>query len=187
MLVVAYRAWAEHRRMVIDVLREPRADDEPTLLGVKGAWAFGMTRAEAGLHRARLSEHGRMVVASVRVVAWKEDRAEPRIVDQKALKGAGQHGGKIRSRLECATTSAAGHLVLQNERTLAQNRDLAADLVASWARAEPAPEEVVRRYELSPPRLRDARTGFVSGRPDAMGPRALDALLKMRVDATFAR
>jgi ATP-dependent Clp protease ATP-binding subunit ClpA len=183
MLVDAYRAWAEHSRMVVDLLREPRDDTEAALLGVKGAWAHGMLRAEAGLHKLRLSEHGRMVVASVRIAAWTQERAQPVVEDQKALKATGQYGGKVRSRLECAGTAASGPLVLQNERTLAENRELAAEIVASWSRAAAAPEEVVRRYERTPPRLRDALTGFVSGRPDALAGKSLDTLLRLRVDA----
>jgi hypothetical protein len=187
MLVDAYRAWAEHRRMVVDLLCEPRTDDEPVLVGIKGPWAFGMLRGEAGLHRLRLSEHGRMVVARVRVAAWTQERAQPGVVDQKALKATGQYGGKVRSRLECTGTVVSGSLVLQNERTLAENRELAADLVASWSRTTAAPEDVVRRYERTPPRIRDALTGFVSGRPDALGGRGLETLLRLRVDAAATR
>ena len=170
--------------MVVDVLFEPRADDEPALLGIKGSWAYGMLRGEAGLHRLRLSEHGRMVVARVRAGAWTQERAQPAIVDQKALKAAGQYGGRIRSRLECMGSAASGPLVLQNERTLAENRELAVEIVASWSRAPAPPEDVVRRYERTPPRIRDALTGFVSGRPDALGGRGMETLLRLRIDAT---
>jgi protein subunit release factor A len=188
-LVEAYREWAEHLRHVCDLLCEPREDDAPATLAIQGAWAFGMLRGEAGLHRLRLEPQGRLVVASVRVAAWSQQRSPIRVAAQRALKATGQLGGKIRSRLECTGPDAGGAvLVLQNARTLAENRELAVDLVAAWSAAPLAPEEVVRRYDRTPPWVRDARTGFVSGRPDALGARGLDALLKLRVDGdTVAR
>jgi hypothetical protein len=85
--------------------------------------------------------------------------------------------------MECRAGGAGGPLVLQNERTLSENRELAADLVASWSTLEAAPDEIVRRYDEEPPLLRDVRTGTSSGRPDALAPRRFDALLKRRVHA----
>ena len=74
LLVEVYTSWAEHRRMLVNWLREPREDDEPAMLGIKGHYAFGMLRFEAGLHRVRLAtpdgKPGRLAVASVRVAAW---------------------------------------------------------------------------------------------------------------------
>jgi ATP-dependent Clp protease ATP-binding subunit ClpC len=186
LMISIYDAWARHRRMVVDVLREPREDDEAALLGIKGRYAFGMLRAEAGLHRLRLGalndEPGKLVVASVRVAPWTEERAAPQIVSERPLKATGQLGGKVRSRLECA-----GGLVLQSGRTLAEGREVAADVIASWRAAPEESDEIVRRYDRDPPRVRDARTGFTSGRPDALAPAAFDVLLKAIVDASTTR
>jgi hypothetical protein len=71
--------------------------------------------------------------------------------------------------------------VLQNARSIAENREFAAELVASWSALGHLVEDVVRRYDEHPPLVRDARTGFVSGKPDALSPARFDALLKRRV------
>ena len=121
-------------------------------------------------------------VARVRVGLWSERREEPYVTLQRALKATGQHGGKVRSRMECRASVASGALVLQNARTLSENRELAAELVASWSTLVAAPEDVVRRYDEDPPLVRDVATGSSSGRPDALSPHRFDALLKRRAD-----
>jgi hypothetical protein len=187
LLVETYGAWAEFRGMSTQWVREPCDDGEPAAIAVKGAWAYGYLRDEAGLHRLRLKarpeEKDAISVASVRVAAWTERREAPFVTAQRALKGVGQHGGKVRSRLECRATGEGGPLVLQNARTLSENRELAADLVASWGALPAAPDDIVRRYDEEPPLLRDVRTGTSSGRPDALAPARFDALLKRRVHA----
>jgi hypothetical protein len=190
LLLGVYTGWAEHRRMTVDLLRDPCAEDEPALVGIKGPYAFGMLRNETGLHRLRLADDGekpgRVVVAAVRLAQWVEygekekgeaGRPTPRFVAQRALKGASQRGEKVRARLECE-----GGVVLQSGRTLAENREIAGEIIASWAYALPAGEEVVRRYALAPPLVRDARVGYSSGRPDALAPESFDALLQSVVD-----
>ena len=131
---------------------------------------------------------GRVSVASVRVAAWTDQRSAPTVVRHRPLKAVGQHGGKIRSRVECELApegpGAPSLLVLQNARTIAENTELAAEVAVSWAHARPAPEEVVRRYDRSPPLVKDALAGVSSGRPDALSPKPFDALLKSRVDAS---
>jgi hypothetical protein len=102
---------------------------------------------------------------------------------ERALKARGQLGGKVRSRLECRGSPASGPLVLQNARSLSENKELAADLVASWSALIAPSEDIVRRYDEDPILVRDARTGFASGKPDALGPARFDALLKKRIDA----
>ncbi|HZF53419.1 MAG TPA: AAA family ATPase [Polyangiaceae bacterium] len=194
MLVEVYTGWAQWKRHGVDWLREPREDDEPAMFAVKGLYAFGMLRGEGGLHRLRLpppegmrEAQGKVVVAVVRVGAWTEARGTPVIVRQRPLKAVGQWGGKIRSRVECELGPVApgtpGILVLQSGRTIAENTELAGEVAPSWAMARAAPEEVVRRYDRSPPLVRDALAGVSSGRPDALSPRSFDAMLKARVDA----
>jgi hypothetical protein len=142
-----------------------------------------MLRGEAGLHRMRLAgqdgRQGRLSVAAVRVAAWREARSEPEVASERPIKGAtGQYGGRVRARLELANG-----LVVQSARTLAEARELAADLLASWSDAPPPIDAVVRRYDASPPLVRDALTEWSSGRPDALAPESLHALLQSRVDA----
>jgi hypothetical protein len=183
LLVQTYLGWASHRGLAIEWLREPVEDEEPAVLGLKGLYAHGMLRAEMGLHRVRLEPEdagegqGKVVVAAVRVIAWTDAKARPEITSSKALKGTGQYGGKIRSKVECH-----GGLVLQNARTIAENKELAAEVGPSWAEGKPAPEDVVRRYDVSPLYVRDALTGLSTGKTDALSPKAFDALLKSRID-----
>jgi ATP-dependent Clp protease ATP-binding subunit ClpC len=207
-LVDAYVAWADSRTMGLEWVCEPCEDGEPAVIAVKGPWAYGYLRGEAGLHRLRLDgtsaasprrgqnldgtsaasprrgqnlEAG-VSVAKVRVALWSERREQPYVTLQRALKAMGQHGGKVRSRMECRAPVASGALVLQNARTLSENRELAAELVASWSTLVAAPEDVVRRYDEDPPLVRDVATGSSSGRPDALSPHRFDALLKRRAD-----
>src|SRR6185436_6779050 len=97
------------------------------------------------------------------------DRIE--VGEHQALKRDGVYGGRVRSRLAC------GALVLQNARTLGENRELALELVGPWSAAGPPSEEVVRRYEPKTPLVRDRRTGTTSNRPDALSPERFDGLL----------
>jgi ATP-dependent Clp protease ATP-binding subunit ClpC len=181
LLVEVYTAWARHHRHLVDWLREPRDDEEAALLGVKGPYVYGMLQRETGLHRVRPGGDGpagRTSVASVRVVTWGDDRVAPSIVAERPLKATGQYGGKVRSRLECE-----GGLVLQSGRTLAENREVAREIAASWTRVPAASDEIVRRYDREPPLVRDARTGISSGRPDALSPEGFDALVRAAIDA----
>jgi len=101
---------------------------------------------------------------------------------ERSVKGQGRYGSKVRSVVEFRAPSGA-RLTLQNEQSATENAAVAGELLAALSVAVEAPEEVVRRYDAAPPLVRDAVTGWVSGRPDALGPRGLDALLVRRVDA----
>ena len=97
----------------------------------------------------------------------------------KALKGrVDLYGGKVRSRLE--TQSG---LILQNERNLSENRELAMDISPSWEHAPPPSDEVVRRYDLDPWQVKDLLLGESTGKKDALSPNAFHALLLRRIDA----
>jgi ATP-dependent Clp protease ATP-binding subunit ClpC len=175
-LVRMYVAWAEHQGMEVVWLLDPRTDDEPAFFAVRGPYAAGLLRLEAGVHRVRDGEEH--AAARVRVGPWT-DRVKPVVfADHQAIKGAiGAFGGRIKSRL----TTEDG-LVLQNGRTLAQNRDLAVDVAGAWSEAPGPSDDVVRRYDLVAPLVRDVLTGEATGRPDATSPEKLHALLCRRVD-----
>ncbi|HTM23247.1 MAG TPA: AAA family ATPase [Kofleriaceae bacterium] len=175
LLVRVYGEWAEHRHMRVDWLREPAADDEPAMLAIAGHHAFGYLAGERGLHKLRDGESSS--VAAVRTGAWTDLRRAARFTGHRPLRGLGQHGGALRSRLECD-----GGLVLQNARTLADNRELAGELAMAWSAARPAPDEIVRRYDLHPFLLRDVLTDESSGRADILEPRGFHELLCRRVD-----
>ncbi|MCA9514958.1 MAG: PCRF domain-containing protein, partial [Myxococcales bacterium] len=181
LLARLYTGWAELRDLEARWVADPLSDDEPALLRVSGPFAYGLLAREAGLHRARDGErHGTCLV---RVGPVDDPPATPRFTELRALKTAGQLGGKVRSRLACESG-----LVIQNGATLADNREAAAELEGAWLRLPEAPEltdPVVRRYDLDPPRLRDTATGVVTARSDVFSPRALHELLLARVDAAL--
>ena len=178
LLVGLYRDWATTQHRPLDVLREPRADDAPALLAIGGAYPYGLLERESGLHRVR--SEGNHSVARCTVAPWTDARVEVTFTEHAAIKGSGQLGGRIRSRLGCETAEGA-ELMLENARTLAENRDLALEVAASWAAATPV-DDVVRRYELEPFKLRDVATGFTTGRRETLAPAGLHTLLCRRVD-----
>jgi ATP-dependent Clp protease ATP-binding subunit ClpC len=175
LLVEMYRRWAEGGRRQFRWLHEPRGREGHVLALIDGPWAYGYLRLESGTHRVRQGEdHG---AATVQVLPWTDAQETPEFGTQLALKAAGIYGGRIRSRVEC------GHdLVLQNDNTLAQNRDLAAELMGAWQAAPPASMEVVRRYDLEPFKMRDVLSGITSGRADALRGRRFHELLCQRID-----
>jgi hypothetical protein len=186
-LAEMYVAWAKHRGFTVTWWKDPLEDDESWLLGVRGPYAFGLLRGEAGMHRLRLSGNvespGRRVVAAVRVAPCEPGHSVVATRDgERSVKGQGRYGSKVRSVLEFRGPSGA-KLTLQNEQSATENAAIAGELLAALSVAVEAPEAVVRRYDAAPPLVRDAVTGWVSGRPDALGPRGLDALLVRRVDA----
>ncbi|MCB9793970.1 MAG: AAA family ATPase [Alphaproteobacteria bacterium] len=173
-LVMMYSAWASAKGS-LEWLRDPEEDDEPAMIAVKAHYAHGLLRLEAGLHRVRGEEYNS--VARVRVAPWTDATGEVGFKRHRALKGAGTFTEKVRSLLECE-----GGLTLRNDRSLSENRDLAQEIAPSWARAPEASDEVVRRYDLEPPLVRDPLTGLSSGRPDQLSPEGLHELLCLRVD-----
>ncbi len=174
LLVTAYRDWAAHRRMDVEWILEPAASTEPAALLIKGHYAHGYLQLERGIHRVREGEETGAV--AVTVAPWIDQRGTPEFASQRALKIRGQYGGKIRSRLECVSG-----LVIQNASTLDDNRDLAAELLPSWEQAPEVGEDVVRRYQLEPLFIKDALTGFSSGRTTVLSPVELHGLLCRRV------
>ena len=175
-----YRKWALARSMRIEMLREPMHDEEPLMFGVRGDFACGWLRLEAGHHRVRKEESNSVV--RVRVAAWTNRVGAVEFRTHRALKKTGQFGGRVRSRLEVAGLN----LVLQNDKTLAENRELAAYVAPSWTVAPPAKDEVVRRYDLKPFLLRDYLTGTTCDRTDILKPKQFHELLCQQVDVETA-
>ncbi|MFO0728713.1 MAG: AAA family ATPase [Myxococcota bacterium] len=173
LLVSTYRAWVESRRHSWVWLYEPTHDDEPAAMLVRGRYAYGYLELETGLHRTRQGEE--LAVARVTVLPQAEGPFAAEFVGHRALKLVGAYEGKIRSRLECS-----GGLVLQNERTLAQNRELAKEVWATIMKRPPPSDTVVRRYEPEVPLFVDALIDETSGRPDALSPARFQELLVRR-------
>jgi hypothetical protein len=65
---------------------------------------------------------------------------------------------------------------------LAENRELAVDLLAAWQALPATPEQVVRRYDLSPFKVRDYLSDFSSGRASSLGAEQFHRLLCRRLE-----
>jgi PCRF domain len=177
LLYKTYAAWMEERKYRVLVIREPLSDDEPVMIAVIGAYAYGYLRGEAGHHRLRTERD--TFVAKVSVAALNDAAGGVTISTQKALKQVGQYGGRVRSRVEVAGSD----LVVQNARSLADNRELAEELAPSWLSAASHSETVVRRYDLEPFLVRDFLTGTTTGHADILHPEPFHQLLCDRIDA----
>lgn len=176
LLAETYRRWASAHHHRVECLHGPMADDDPLSLVISGAYAYGMLRGELGLHRVREGE--RSGVAAVRVGPLVDaPPASPSFSDQRALKKVDQYGEKVRSRVVCGEG-----LVLQNSRTLAENRERAADLLPSWEALPAISERIVRRYELKPFKVRDYLSNTTSGKASILAPEQFHQLLCQRVE-----
>lgn len=101
------------------------------------------------------------------------------IAAQKALKQVGQYGGRVRSRVEVA----GSEFVLQNDRSLGENRELAEEFAPSWRGATIQSDKVVRRYDREPFLIRDFLTETTTGRSDVLQPEPFHDLLCQRIEA----
>jgi hypothetical protein len=174
-----YGQWAKERRLEIVILHEPMTSGEVIAVAFRGHFAHGYLKGEAGYHRLRRGRESS--VARVRVAPLSDGTLPVALGEQRPLKAVGQLAGKIRSRIEVIGTN----LVLQNSRTLAENRELALDVGPNWPR-EPLPTmPTVRRYDLAPFLLRDYLTKSSFTRSDILGPKQFHELLCARVDRSF--
>ncbi len=173
-----YATWARDRRLKLMMVREPMAADEPIMFAARGHFPYGYLKLEAGYHRVRQKQE--VSVARVAIVPWLDRTAPTEFGGQRALKAVGQLGGKIRSRVEVSGSS----LVLQNDRTLNENRELARDLAPSWGLHQPVASRarMIRRYDLKPFLVRDYLIGQDFARADILAPKLFHELLCARVD-----
>jgi len=176
-LVRLYQGWADAHGADCQWLRVPMRTSEPALLLVKGHYAYGYLQGEAGLHRI-VGPDGQGA-ARVRVIPWRDTAPALKVdfLDSRAIKGTEAYGQKIRSRLECPHG-----MVLQNGNTLAENQNLARELFPCWSKIDSPSTAIVRRYQLDPIHIRDAETGWSTGRTDALSGRSIHELLSLRVD-----
>jgi hypothetical protein len=175
-LFALYRDWAKERRVEVVMLREPLAADEPLALALKGQFAFGYLAGEIGRHRLR--RKSRNSLARVTVAPLTDANARIEFTEQRPLKATGLLGGKIRSRVAVA----GSRLVLQNERALEENRELARDIAPSWPQEPAAANLRVRRYDFDPFLVRDYLTGEDFGRREILKPSLFHKLLCQRID-----
>ncbi len=172
-----YRDWAAKRGFAMDMICEPQVVTEPIVFGVRGLYAFGYLRLESGHHRFRGAERNKVV--KVRVVPWTDIAGDVDLAQQRALKKTGVLGGRIRSRIAIAESE----LVIQNERTLIENRSFAELVVPSWQASHDADDRVIRRYDSDPFLLRDHLTGMSIGKRDVLRPDGFHDLLCRRAVA----
>ena len=172
-----YGRWAAAQHYEVDWVCVPRDDEERCIWLIKGHYAYGHLQLEQGLHRVRRGKENATCRVTVR--PWLEDKIDGHIdmIEHRALKGDGLYGQRIRSRLICE-----GGLHLQNGQTIAQNMDLARELLPSWLQGRSEANDIVRRYDLSPLHIRDVATGWSTSRTDALGPKAVHELLLHRID-----
>jgi len=164
------------------MLREPMSADEPVQFGISGDYCYEYLRRESGIHRFRPRDAAAGTVR-VRVAAVVAERCEPVFVNRVALKKRGHYGGRVRSR---SVVSEPCRLILQNDASLEDSRDLAAWYAASWARRPADVDENVRRYDDEPLLVKDLLTGQSFNRGDWLKPAGFHKLLCERVDAGMA-
>jgi MoxR-like ATPase len=174
-----YCNWAKERRLDVVMLHEPIGPGETIAIAFKGHFAHGYLKGETGHHRVR--REGESSVARVRVAPLSDRSAPVEFGEQRPLKTVGQLGGKIRSRVAVVGTN----LVLQNSRTLAENRELALDVGPSWPRAQMPTMPTVRRYDLNPFLVRDYLTKTDFRRGEILGPKLFHDLLCARIDRSI--
>jgi len=176
LLFETYRGWAKEHGYQLRLLADPLTDAEGIFFAIKGPYAFGYLQHEHGVHRLREADDHRAV--RVLVAPWTHAPMEVAFGGQRALKQVGKFGAKIRAHLE--VLSGAG-FVLQNELTIAENRELAREIAGSWQRPRSS-DAIVRRYDLEPFLLKDHLTGSSSGRRSSLKPAEFHELLCKRVD-----
>ncbi len=171
-----YKGWSRQRRFDVQVLAEPMAATQPAMLWIKGPYAYGYLAGEHGLHRHRDGEQHSMVRVSVAPLS--RDSQEELFTNHRALKQVGLYGGRIRSRLEVQECRG---LVLQNEDSLAENRETALLVASSWRAGPPPQDDVVRRYDADPFLVRDYLTRSTVGKKDVLKPKRFHVLLERRI------
>jgi ATP-dependent Clp protease ATP-binding subunit ClpC len=174
-----YSNWANRRGHSIEMVCEPLSAIEPIVAAVGGHFAYGYLHLESGLHRFRGERENNVV--RVRVLPWIDRSEQVPLVGRFALKKTGLLGGRVRSRLQVEGSD----LVIQNERTLAENGGFAATIAPSYLQATLTADTEVRRYDRDPFLLKDHLTG-TTGRSDALSPERFHELLCDRIAAAYA-
>jgi ATP-dependent Clp protease ATP-binding subunit ClpC len=174
-----YREWANERRLELVMLHEPMTSSDVIAVAFKGHFAHGYLKGETGHHRLRRERQSS--AARVTVAPWSDAASSVALGEQRPLKAVGQLAGKIRSRIVVVGTN----LILQNSRTLAENRELALDVGPSWPRTRMPTIPNVRRYDLAPFLVRDYLTKSDFRRSDILGSKMFHELLCARVDKWF--
>ncbi len=171
-----YYRWSRDTGRDWTLLHEPQTDTDPAMISIGGNFTYGYLVTEAGLHRHRsASINSATRVTTAPEIAADENATRPSLGRQQALKQYGRYGGKIRSIVEIEHAE----LVLKNDLSIVENRELAASLVASWQYAKTT-ADIVRRYDAVPFFVKDYASNISSGRRDILRHSAFTELLASR-------
>ena len=131
-----YQDWAKDRQVEVVMLREPMAADEPIAVALRGHFAHGYLKGEAGHHRVRQREqergrarHGRAAVAARR--SGRVRRAAP-AQDDRATR---RQGALARVGARRQTRAAERALAQRESRIDARHRRKLAARAAADRRA----------------------------------------------------
>lgn len=174
-----YKRWADYRAYSVEMLCEPLNNDEPIAFTVSGGYSFGYLHMESGHHRFR--NENRNQVVRVRVARLTDSSRQIAFNSQRALKKNGLLGGRVRSRLQ----PVGSDLLIQNSKTLADNKLMADSVVASFESLESSGDTLVRRYDQSPYLIKDFLTGTLSSKADITSGDGFHKLLCQRVSEYY--
>ncbi len=176
-----YKDWAKARNYSVAMICEPLDDNDCTTLLIRGSYAYGYLKAEAGLHRLRDGEQVQVARIILAALVEAED-TEYRISHREAIKKQGVYHGRIRSYVEIEHSKAVANLKLQNAKILKENCELADELAPAWCKTAHTSDEVVRRYDLNPFLVRDPVVKLNTGKTEILRSDLFHELLSKRVE-----
>ncbi len=176
-LATMYRNWANTKGFDVFILDDSvtdRGGEDTITLVLEGACAYGLLKAERGLHV--IDEIGapggkRRLRAYARVEVWPSDdeevepeRLEAADLPETGSANRGRFGNERRTRMRLFHEASGHGVVARTHLPVERCRELLARLLREIVRDsedEPSERLIVRRYSLPPEgRVRDTRSGL---------------------------